>query len=50
MKIQKMSLELIPVPFILCRLPLILLEQAEQCLLGIQVPELWKSHFGNKTN
>lgn len=47
MKVLKMSLELISVPFILCRLPLILLEQAEQCLSGVQVPELWKSNFGN---
>lgn len=39
MKILKMSLEFIPVHFILCRLPLILLGQAEQCLLGVQVPE-----------
>lgn len=50
MKILKMSLELILVRFILCRLPLILLGQAERCLLGVQVLELWKRHFGDKTN
>lgn len=50
MKILKMPLELIPVHFILSRLPLILLGQAEQCPLGVQVPKLWKRHFGNKTN
>lgn len=27
--------------FILCRLSLIVLGQAEQCLLGVWVPELW---------
>lgn len=32
-------LEFLPVHFILCRLPLILLGQAEQCLLGVQLPE-----------
>lgn len=50
MKILKMSLEFIPVHFILCKLPLILLGQAEQCLLRVQVPDLWKSNFGDKTN
>lgn len=59
MKILKMSLELILVHFILCRLPLILLGQAEQCLLGVQVSEVWKGileiklidliYFKNKT-
>lgn len=33
-----------------CTLPQILFGQAEQCLLGVQVPELWKSHFGDKAN
>jgi len=31
----------LPVHFTLCRLSLIVLGQAEQCLLGVQVPELW---------
>lgn len=39
-KIMKMSLELIPVHFTLCNSSLIVLGQAEQCLLGVWVPEL----------
>lgn len=40
-KVMKMSLELMTVHFTLCRLSVTVIGQAEQCLLGVQVPELW---------